>query len=96
VFADNARLDRTRSWSIFELFETNHDAAALETPALRGFWIFEASTAAARSQLEYELGSQLADGDFRGSRDHPCRAAAVGQAVRGSSRKAWRATIQTG
>jgi hypothetical protein len=47
----------------FELFETK-TSLPLANRALRSFWTFEASTAAARSELEFELGSQLADGNF--------------------------------
>ena len=54
VFADT--LAWTDAYVLdFELFETN-TTLPLSNPALRGFWTFEASTAAARSSLDFELG----------------------------------------
>ncbi len=62
VFADT--LAWTDAYVLdFELFETN-TTLPLSNPALRGFWTFEASTAAARSTLDFELGDQLTDSNF--------------------------------
>jgi hypothetical protein len=47
----------------FELFETK-TSLPLNNPALNQFWHFEAATAAARGELEFELDSQLTDQNF--------------------------------
>lgn len=43
----------------------------LGNPALRHFWSFEAASATARAELEYELSSEISDQDFEGIVNRP-------------------------
>jgi hypothetical protein len=46
-----------------ELFETSL-STHIHTAALKQFWLFETATAAARAEYEFELGSEILDGNF--------------------------------
>jgi hypothetical protein len=62
TFADDANWTHAFVLDL-ELFETSLPVH-LNNPALRSFWRFETSTAAARSAYELELQYELADPDF--------------------------------